>query len=125
MIPDAISEQMTRMIKGYWISQIAGTLARLGIPDRLADGPLGYDVLATAIGCEPRATHRLLRASATVGLLTASPNEQFSLTPLGQKLQSNMAGSMRDVAIALTAPAHWLPWGRLVDAVRHGKPQAQ
>jgi hypothetical protein len=30
---------------------------------------------------------------------------------------------MRDVAIALTAPAHWLPWGRLIDAIRQGESQ--
>jgi hypothetical protein len=125
MIPDAVSEQMSQMIKGYWISQIVGTLARLGIPDRLAGRPLASDVLASAIGCDPRATYRLLRASAMVGVVTAMPGGHFGLTPLGQKLRSNTTGSMRDVAVALTAPAHWLPWGRLIDAIRQGQPQTQ
>jgi len=123
MVQDAASEQMSRMIKGYWVSQIVGTLAMLGIPDRLGEGTLAYDVLATDIGCEPRATYRLLRASAAVGVLTALPAGHFGLTRLGQKLRSNVAGSMRDVAIALTAPAHWLPWGRLIDAIRQGERQ--
>ena len=30
---------------------------------------------------------------------------------------------MRDSAIALTAPGHWLPWGRLREAVRTGRRQ--
>src|SRR5215467_4605311 len=30
---------------------------------------------------------------------------------------------MRDVAIALTEPGHWLPWGRLSDAIRTGRHQ--
>jgi 2-polyprenyl-3-methyl-5-hydroxy-6-metoxy-1,4-benzoquinol methylase len=30
---------------------------------------------------------------------------------------------MRDLAIAQTAPGHWLPWGRLRDAVRTGERQ--
>jgi SAM-dependent methyltransferase len=33
-------------------------------------------------------------------------------------------GSMRAAAVALTAPGHWLPWGRMADAVRQGKRQA-
>jgi hypothetical protein len=33
------------------------------------------------------------------------------------------AGSLRDVAITLTAPGHWLPWGRLPEAVVGGQPQ--
>jgi len=122
-VPDLGSEQMSQMIKGYWISQIVGTLATLGIPDLLAERALAYDELAKEIECEPRATYRLLRASASVGLVSAKPGNLFALTPLGQTLRSNVAGSMRDTAIALTAPAHWLPWGRLADAIRRGERQ--
>ena len=32
-------------------------------------------------------------------------------------------GSVRDSAIALTSPGHWLPWGRLSEAVRTGRRQ--
>src|SRR5947209_439319 len=109
---DFDSEQMSQMIKGYWVSQIVGTLAALGIPDRLAERTLAYDGLAREIECNPRATYRLLRASAAVGIVSATTDGRFGLTPLGQKLRSNVPGSMRDTAIALTAPAHWLPWGR-------------
>jgi len=113
------------MIKGYWISQIVGTLARLGIPDRLADTPLASDVLARDIGCDPCATNRLLGAAAAVSVIAALPDGRFGLTPLGQKLRSNVVGSMRDVAIALTAPGHWLPWGRLAEAVQRGERQTR
>ena len=40
--------------------------------------------------------------------------------PLGDTLRTNSHGSLRDFIIAETAPGHWLPWGRLVDAVRRG-----
>ena len=30
---------------------------------------------------------------------------------------------MRSLAIAMTEPGHWLPWGRIHDAVRTGEPQ--
>jgi SAM-dependent methyltransferase len=124
-VPDVNSERMSQMIRGYWISQIVGTLAALGIPDRLAKDTLALDELAAEIGCEPCATYRLLRAATTVGVVSAISGGHFGLTPLGQKLRSNVPGSMRDTAIALTAPGHWLPWGRLVDAIRHGERQTR
>jgi SAM-dependent methyltransferase len=41
------------------------------------------------------------------------------------RLRSNVPGSMRDIAVAITAPGHWLSWGRLAEAVRSGKRQTQ
>lgn len=117
------AEEMFQMIRGYWISQIVGTLARLAIPDRLAGGPLAFNELAQQIDCNPEATHRLLRASASIDILSEITNGQFGLTPLGHTLRSGVPGSMRESAVALTAPGHWLPWGRLADAVRQGKRQ--
>ena len=122
-VADLGAAQLSQMIKGYWVSQIVGTLARLEIADHLAHGALNYDVLAEGIGCDPNATYRLLRASADVGLVAVLSDGQFYLTPLGELLRSNVPGSMRNPAIALTAPGHWLPWGRLAEAVRHGERQ--
>jgi SAM-dependent methyltransferase len=120
---DLNAAQLSQMIRGYWVSQIVGTMAQLEIADHLAHGPLDCDVLADGIGCEPKATSRLLRASADVGLVSALPDGRFGLTPLGELLRSNVPGSMRNSAIALTAPGHWLPWGLLAEAVRHGERQ--
>jgi SAM-dependent methyltransferase len=122
-VADLGAAQLSQMIKGYWVSQIVGTLAQLEIADHLAHGPLNYDVLAEGIGCDPNATYRLLRASVDVGLVAVLSDGQFYLTPLGELLRSNVPDSMRNPAIALTAPGHWLPWGRLAEAVRHGERQ--
>ena len=114
---------LAQMIKGYWLSQIVGTLARLDIADHLAHAPLDSDALADGIGCDRQATYRLLRAAAYAGLVSPVPDARFALTPLGNLLRSNAPGSMRNLAIALTAPGHWLPWGRLTEAVRWGERQ--
>ena len=58
-----------------------------------------------------------------LGLVTSTPDGRFSLAALGETLRSDVPGSMRDSAIALTAPGHWLPWGRLSEAVRTGRRQ--
>jgi SAM-dependent methyltransferase len=115
--------QLAQMIKGYWLSQIIGTVARLDIADQLAHGPLDSDALADRIGCDRQATYRLLRAAAYAGLVSALAGAHFALTPVGNLLRSNVPGSVRNLAVALTAPGHWLPWGRLTEAVRRGERQ--
>jgi len=72
---DLNAAQLSQMIRGYWVSQIVGTMAQLEIADHLAHGPLNYDVLAGGIGCDPDATFRLLRASADVGLVAVLPDD--------------------------------------------------
>jgi len=120
---DENAERMAGMVRAFWMSQIVGTFARLAIPDRLTDGPLAAGELARLIACHPRATYRLMRAAKELRLVVATPDDRFSLTALGEILRSNVQGSMRDAAIALTAPGHWLPWGRLCEAVRTGRCQ--
>jgi len=121
---DSIARQMSDMIRAYRISQIVGTISRLAIPDRLAGGALTVNELARLIGCDAGATFRLMRAAWALGLVASTPDARFSLTALGQTLQSDVPASMRDLAIALTSPGHWLPWGRLNEAVRTGLRQA-
>lgn len=120
---DSDAAQLAWMIRGYWISQIVGAFAELGIPDRLAGGPVAAGEVARSIACNVDATFRLLRASTSAGLVTATADGRFGLTQLGEKLCSDVPGSMRDSAIALTAPGHWLPWGRLSHAIRQGRCQ--
>ena len=119
-------QQLIGMIHGYWSSQICGTTARLGIADKLEDGPRTISELASLISADPDGLGRLLRAGATVGLFTELEEDQFGLTSLGGELRiGDSAGSLGDFAIALTAPGRWLPFGYLFDAVVSGQPQAR
>jgi len=118
------SAELGQMIRGFWVSQVVGTLARLEIADRLAHGPVESGALAKAIECDPRATLRLLHAAVSVGLVAALPDGRFRLAPPGELLRSDVPDSVRDFAIAMTAPGHWLPWGRLTEAIREGERQA-
>jgi SAM-dependent methyltransferase len=119
---DLGAEQLLKMIRSFWVSQIVGTMARLEIADRLARGPLESGALAKAIGCEPRATFRLLRAAVSLELVAMLPDGR--LAPPGELLRSDVPDSVRDFAIAMTAPGHWLPWGRLTEAIQAGERQA-
>lgn len=112
---------MMQMVTGYWLSQAIGVVARLGVADLLAGGPRGAGELARETKTNADALHRVLRCCASVGIFSMHGDARFALTPLGETLCSG-AGSLRDFAIAETAPGHWLPWGKLESAVRTGQP---
>jgi hypothetical protein len=109
-----------QMLTGMWVSQILSAVAQLGVPDLIAAGTRSVDHLAEECGADASALHRLLRAAATVGLVVETKPGDFALTPLGETLRANTPGTLRDFIIAETAPGHWLPWGRLVEAVKSG-----
>jgi SAM-dependent methyltransferase len=116
---------MMGLVTGYWVSQAVGVVARLGIADRLARGPRGSDEVARAVGADPPALYRVLRLLAGLGVVAEAAPRTFGLTPLGDTLRSDAPGSVRDFAIAETAPGHWQPWGRLHESVRTGRPMAR
>jgi hypothetical protein len=114
--------QVFGLISGIWAAKADATCAELGIPDILAHGPKTAEEVAKAVGADPSATYRLMRAVVSVGVLTAEPNGRFALTPVGEILRTGVPGSMRSLLLAETAPGHWLPWGHLTEAVRTGTP---
>ncbi len=116
--------QMMRLITGYWLSQAVGVVAKLGVADHLGNGPTTCDELARSVGVDTPILYRVLRLLASVGVFTQVAPDSFGLTALGETLRSDAPDSLRNVAIAETAPGHWQPWGRLEESVRTGKPAA-
>jgi SAM-dependent methyltransferase len=113
---------MMDLISGYWISQAVGVVALLGVADELSQGPRSSDEVATSVGAQPQALYRVLRLLASIGVLVETAPRTFGLTALGETLRSDAPDSVRNFAITETAPGHWLPWGRLIDSVRTGRP---
>ncbi len=120
-----MAKQLHQLVTGYRVSQIVSAIARFGIADRLADGPVGLDQLAVRLDIAHDHLYRLLRGAASIGLIEEVELRTFALAPLGEPLRSDVAGSLRRYAMALTAPGHWLPWGRLPHAVVSRQPQAK
>ena len=119
------TETMMQLITGYWISQAVGVAAHLGIADELAAGPRTSDELGEAVGADPHSVYRLMRLLTSIDVFRQEGDDRFALNPLGETLLTEGAGSVRNFAITETAPGHWLPWGRLFDSVRSGKPMAR
>jgi hypothetical protein len=114
--------QMLQMITGYWVSQMVGAVAELRIADHLGDDAVPAEALAHRAGADPAAMARLLRACVFTGLVSATKDGRFRATPLIRTLADG-PNSWRPLAMALTAPGHWQPWGQFADAVRTGRPQ--
>jgi SAM-dependent methyltransferase len=113
------------MMTGYWVTQVVRTAAELRIADHLHAGGATAAQVAEAESLDPGSTFRFLRACATLGLATSADGERFESTSLLDTLRTDNPGSLRDLALWGGAESHWLPWGRLADAVRTGATPAQ
>src|ERR1700733_3738311 len=91
------SAELLRLINGFQISQALHVAASLGVADHLKDGPKSADALARACNAHPRSLYRLLRALAAIGVFHENDKE-FSLTPVGLCLTSDVVGTRRDWA---------------------------
>lgn len=118
-------EAMMSIITAQWVSQIARTLAEMRVPDLLHEAPRTPDEIAEAAGTHPETTFRLLRGAVGTGLAAYDDaSGRFTSTPLLDRLRTDAADSLRNLAIVWSAPGHWQLWGSLPDAVRTGKDQA-
>jgi hypothetical protein len=108
------------MLISYRISQALYVAAKLGIADWLKDGPKSSDELATSVGADPAALHRLLRVLASVGIFAQGDQRHFTLTPLGALLQTGVPGSLWGHAV-LTGEWWWRAYEGLLYSVRTGK----
>ncbi len=75
------SMQLLQMMNGYRMMQGLYVAAKLGIADLLRDGPRRSEELAQAVGAHARSLHRLLRALASLDVVTETADGRFALTP--------------------------------------------
>lgn len=118
--PEQVRE-LYQLMGGYRVSQAIAVVAKLGIPDLLADGPQGSDALARATGTNETALYRVLRFLAGIGLFDEISPRQFALTGLGAGLRADVPGSIRPNVLMLLDDSKWGPWGQLMHSVRTGE----
>ena len=114
--------QLGWLLEGMMTAQVASVLARFGVADELADGPLTAAQLALRVGAAPDALSRLLSAAAVYGLVRKDAEGRFALTPASDLLRTAADGSARGVAVGFLAPPLWQSAGRLAEIVRNPEP---
>ena len=112
---------LIRLVNGYQVSQAIHVAAALGIADLLADGARTSDDLAQASGAHADSLYRLLRALAGAGVLHEDESRRFSLTPVGERLRSDVPGSLHGWAVFVGRPYHWQSWSDLLYSIQTGE----
>lgn len=93
--------------------------AHLGVADEFSDTERKVEELAGALDLSPGALERLLRTLASCGFFTDHGEGLFSLTRLGQLLQTDSPVSMR---ATLTNVDSYRAWLGAVDTIATGRP---
>jgi hypothetical protein len=112
--------RLMQALFGLMVAKSVSAVAALGVADALADGALYYTDLAEAVGADQRSLHRVMRMLSSTGIFSERKPGTYALTPVSDLLRTDASGSMRDLAVVLTAHSHWAPWGRLDDVLRTG-----
>lgn len=115
------SAELRRLVNGFQVSQAIHVAATLGIADLLADGPRPSDELASETGSDAETLYRVLRALASVGVLTELDGRDFELTPLGECLRSDAPEPLGGWAAHIGRPYFFEAWAQLGHTVRTGK----
>jgi len=111
-----------RMAWDFVTSQVLYVAAELGVADHLADGALSAQDLTSKIGAHADALARLLQVLVAFGILKREGEEQFGLTPTGELLCTDAAGSLRSTVRFLVGPWAWRAFEQLGHSVRTGEP---
>jgi hypothetical protein len=87
------------ILSSSWVAQCCYAVAKLGVPDLLADGPRSVDDLAELCGADPDALARLLRGMASIGLFRRTAPRTYALTSVTECLRSDVPHSLRQMAV--------------------------
>src|SRR5690349_5664217 len=112
--------QLMGMAGGHAEARAIQTGLKLGLFNALRERELDAAPLATAIGCDRRATMLLGNALAAIGLLTQSDGRYRLTEPARRFLLQSSPEYLGDMI--LFDEALWETWGRLDEAVRTGQP---
>jgi O-methyltransferase domain len=112
---------MLLLLNGAHVAGAVSCLAQLGIPDLVESAPKSAEELAIQIGAQPQALYRLMRATASVGVLSEGPDGKFSETPMSAVLRKNANPTLRGLAIMGGREWHGRGWSHLEYCVRTGK----
>jgi hypothetical protein len=107
------------MACGYFLSRALFVAATLGIADLLQKGPQHFSELGQAAGVHAPSLRRVLRLLASAGVFAENADGQFSLTAIGEYLQTGMA---RNSVLLFTGDMGYRAWGDLLHSVQTGEP---
>jgi hypothetical protein len=112
----AVAEAAHQFAKAH----ILATLSELGVADALGDEALSSAELAQRTGCDPDAMHRLLRASATFGVVRMDRHGVVRASRLTRLLRGSDPYAVGPWCRYLSSAPHQQAWSDLAASVRTG-----
>ncbi|HLJ83641.1 MAG TPA: methyltransferase [Candidatus Eremiobacteraceae bacterium] len=105
-----------------WTAQCLSAIARLNVADRLAEMPLSAQQLADDLGLHAPSLYRVLRLLCGYGVFHEDRSGLFSLTPIGQRLRSDVPDSARAMLVYNGQPWQTEPYSHIEYTLRTGRP---
>jgi len=118
---DAFEEGLRLKLEAYHEAALLYAAAKLGLPDRLADGASTPEQLARALHLSASHLIRFLRGLCTIGICEELADGKFALAPGGQCLRSGSPSRLAE-KVQIVVGQYWAPWADLVSTLKTGKP---
>jgi hypothetical protein len=113
--------QLIRIGVSIWASRAVYAAAKLKLADLIGDGSRSSAELAAATETHEPALYRLMRALASLGVLTEVEPRRFALTTLGAALKSGAPGAARATIMTLAGDWQWDAWSEFYHCLKTGK----
>ncbi|HEY2846438.1 MAG TPA: methyltransferase [Pyrinomonadaceae bacterium] len=113
--------QLMQLTSGCLVAPAIYVIAKLNIPDILKDGPKTMAELAEATASDADSLYRVLRATASVGVLEEHGDKTFANSPISDTLREDWPRSTKAMTLWMLEPAHWDVYGELMYSVKTGK----
>src|SRR5712692_7597650 len=122
--PSALPPSMLlyQMSIGHYLSRALALAAKLKLADLLKDGPKNYGEVASATGTHAPSLRRVMRLLASARIFVEQENGDFTLTPIGEYLRSDVKGSMRASVMLFAGVGIQDAWKDLEYCVQTGEP---
>jgi hypothetical protein len=114
-----VRDRLNELAWGYRVSQAIYVAVRLGIAERLADGPRDLRTLARLSGADPSSLVRLMRALSSVGVFRERRDGRYAHTALSRAMIRGRRSSL-GAATTMWMEDHYAAWGHLLDSIRTG-----
>ncbi|MCB1025082.1 MAG: methyltransferase [Acidobacteria bacterium] len=118
MPPDAVVMQT---LGGCFVTQTTYVAAKLGIADLLKDGQQTVKELAVETKTHERSLYRILRTLVSCGIFTETGRGVFANNSASELLQTDIKGSLRNMAIWMGEEPHWRVYGEMLHSVKTGE----
>lgn len=112
--------RLMEMVQGIWLGPAICWVARLGLVDRLVDGPKDVSELAAEAGLQEDPLYRLLRAVSRFEVVDEVAPRRFAIGALGQPLRRDDPAGVGYTAHMSVLPEFWDAWGKLGEVLEQG-----